>query len=426
VRDAVVDTELQHLRVDHDHPALVRRQAVEDRQDHGVDAHRLARTGGARDQQVGHAGEVGDVGLAADGLAQRHGQGLAATLVFGRGKEVTQIDGLAVLVGQLDADGVPARHHRDPAGGHAHRAGDVVGERHHAGRLHAGGGNKLIEGDHRAGADLVHLAADPELGQDALEQLGVLAQRALVELRRAGLGLGQHRELGQRETARLDEFEGRLRLALLTRALLGRKLRRLDLGRLARDGHGDRFERRVGDGGLAVALGDLGGALGLLGELELRLRGQRRGQPVAQQAEFRLAQADGVAQPAQGQGGEDGGRDRPGQRQVGPAQGSCKSGERRLAPEPTKAAGERPGGGWCRPGERRGQRQRAGCSRQGAQAKLATGGVGMRRRRAAQTQDDDGQRQQRAGQAQGLDADVGERRPQQPQRIGRQSGAGGV
>jgi S-DNA-T family DNA segregation ATPase FtsK/SpoIIIE len=33
--------------------------------DHGVDRHRLARAGGAGDQQVGHAGEVGDDRLAA-------------------------------------------------------------------------------------------------------------------------------------------------------------------------------------------------------------------------------------------------------------------------------------------------------------------------------------------------------------------------
>jgi hypothetical protein len=43
---------------------------VEQRQDHGVDRHRLARTGGAGDQQVRHAGEIGNDGLAADGLAE--------------------------------------------------------------------------------------------------------------------------------------------------------------------------------------------------------------------------------------------------------------------------------------------------------------------------------------------------------------------
>ncbi len=105
-------------------------------------------------------------------------------LVLGRGQQVAQVDGLAALVGQFDADGVAARHHRDAAGGDAHRAGDVVGQGHDAGRLHPGGGDQLVEGDHGAGADLVDLAAHAELGQHALQQLGVLAQRAFVELRR--------------------------------------------------------------------------------------------------------------------------------------------------------------------------------------------------------------------------------------------------
>ena len=42
VRNAVVDAEFQHLRVDHDETALFRAQPVEDRQDHRIDPHRLA------------------------------------------------------------------------------------------------------------------------------------------------------------------------------------------------------------------------------------------------------------------------------------------------------------------------------------------------------------------------------------------------
>ena len=69
----------------------MRRQAVEDGQDHGVDPHRLARAGGAGDEQVGHLGQVGDIGLAADGLAQRQGQGLARLLVFVGREQVAQV-----------------------------------------------------------------------------------------------------------------------------------------------------------------------------------------------------------------------------------------------------------------------------------------------------------------------------------------------
>ena len=49
-------------------------QLVEERQDHGVDRDRLARAGGAGDEQVRHAGEVGDHRLAADVLAEAQRQ----------------------------------------------------------------------------------------------------------------------------------------------------------------------------------------------------------------------------------------------------------------------------------------------------------------------------------------------------------------
>ena len=86
MRDAVIDRQLQHLRVDHDQPALVGRQPVEQRQDHRVDRDRLARAGGAGDQQMRHAGEVGDHRLAADRLAERERQLGLGVLVVGRGR----------------------------------------------------------------------------------------------------------------------------------------------------------------------------------------------------------------------------------------------------------------------------------------------------------------------------------------------------
>ena len=74
MRNAVVDRQLEHLRVDHQEAAVFRRAPIQQRQDHGVDADRLARAGGAGDEQMRHACEVGDDGLAADRLAECHGQ----------------------------------------------------------------------------------------------------------------------------------------------------------------------------------------------------------------------------------------------------------------------------------------------------------------------------------------------------------------
>ena len=48
----------------------LRGEAIEQRQDHGVDGDRLARAGGAGNEQVRHAGEIRDHRFAADGLAE--------------------------------------------------------------------------------------------------------------------------------------------------------------------------------------------------------------------------------------------------------------------------------------------------------------------------------------------------------------------
>jgi hypothetical protein len=75
VGDALVDREFEHLRVDHDEAALLGRQLEHEREDHRVDADRLARAGGAGDEQVGHLAEIADHRLAFDRLAECEGKG---------------------------------------------------------------------------------------------------------------------------------------------------------------------------------------------------------------------------------------------------------------------------------------------------------------------------------------------------------------
>ena len=179
MRDAVVDRELEHLRVDHDEPALLGLHAIEERQDHGVDRDRLARAGGAGDQEMRHAGEVDDDRLAADRLAERDGEAVLRLLEILAGEQFAQIDRLAALVRQLDADRVAALHHGDAGGDGRHRAGDVVGEADHPRGLDAGRGLELVEGDDRARAHVDDLALDAEIVEDAFEQARVLLQRVL-------------------------------------------------------------------------------------------------------------------------------------------------------------------------------------------------------------------------------------------------------
>ena len=198
VRDVLVDRELDHLGVDHDHPQLLRRQPVEQRQDHGVDRHRLARAGGAGDQQMRHAGEVGDDRLAGDVLAQRQRQARAAAGVDVGLQQLAQIDGGAALVGQLDADHVAAGDDGDAHRQRAQRAGDVVGEADHARGAGAGRRLQLVEGDHRAGLGVDDLAAHAEIVEHGLELARGLGQ-GLRRLAWAGDRLDRRQQVEARQ-----------------------------------------------------------------------------------------------------------------------------------------------------------------------------------------------------------------------------------
>ena len=206
MRDAVVGGELQHFRIDHDEPAPIGLHAVEEREDHGVDRHRLARAGRAGDQQVRHAGEVDDHRLAADRLAERDGEPMLRFLEILAGEKLAQVDRLAALVRQFDADGVAALNHGHAGRDGRHRAGDVVGEPDHPRRLDPRRRLELVERDDRARAHVDDLALDAEIVEDALEQARVLLQRVL---RNSGPGrflrLGQHRDRGHDPLARGNE-----------------------------------------------------------------------------------------------------------------------------------------------------------------------------------------------------------------------------
>ncbi|GJE53001.1 hypothetical protein GOFOIKOB_6076 [Methylobacterium tardum] len=182
MRDAVIDRQLQHLRVDHDQAALFRLEPVEQAEDHGVDRHRLARAGGAGDEQVRHAREVGDDRLAADVLAQAQSQLVLALGEVGRREQLAQVDGLAGLVRQFDADDVAAGDDRDAGRDRRHGAGDVVRQADHAAGFGAGRGLELVEGDDRAGPHRQDVAAHAEILDRLLEVEGVLLQHVGIDL----------------------------------------------------------------------------------------------------------------------------------------------------------------------------------------------------------------------------------------------------
>ena len=120
-----------------------------------------------------------------------------------RSQQLAQVDLLAMLVRQLDADGVAAGDDGDAGGHRAHRARDVVGQADHARRLDAGRRLELVQRDDRAGPRIGDLAAHAEILQHGLERLGILLQHVVAE--RLAFGRlrwrGQHRHRRQHEAA---------------------------------------------------------------------------------------------------------------------------------------------------------------------------------------------------------------------------------
>ena len=196
MRDAVVRRELHALRVDHDEAHLGGSGAHEDGHDHGVDGDRLARAGGAADEQVRHLGEVGDDGVALDVFPDGDHE-RAALGVF---EHVAEKHGLARLVRHLDAHVVRPGDGREDAHARCRESKrDVVGERRHAAHAHAGGQVHLEERDGGAGHPAHHLGHDAEIFERLLQMRRRLRELLFGNAARRAVGVREEIERGQRE-----------------------------------------------------------------------------------------------------------------------------------------------------------------------------------------------------------------------------------
>ena len=74
MRDGFVRVELHLLRIHQHELHFIRTLGEQPTHQDGVDAHRFARTGGSRNQHVGHLGEVVDHGLTRGIFSEVHGQ----------------------------------------------------------------------------------------------------------------------------------------------------------------------------------------------------------------------------------------------------------------------------------------------------------------------------------------------------------------
>ena len=243
VRNAVIDGEFQHLGVNHDHPAFLRCQLVEQRQDHGVDGHGFARTCGTRDQQMRHLGKVRDDRVAADVLAERQRQALIAIAEIAAGEDLTQDDFFAVLVRQFDTDNTAPRHGGNPCGQGRHGARDIVGKPDHTARFQTGRGLKLVHGDDGTRTHGDDLAFDAVVIEHGFEHARIFFQRFIAEVQPFD-GVGALQQVKRRKLkAGMGILECQSGLCLGLGLLAG-------LHRFARGLHDQLARLGCGDGGL--------------------------------------------------------------------------------------------------------------------------------------------------------------------------------
>ena len=197
VGDAFVERELEPLGVDEDELDLVGRRLVEDAGDHGVEGDALPGPGGPGDQEMGHDGQVGDVDLAVDGLAQGEGQLRRRIEELLGLDDVPELDDLALVVGDLDAQRGFARDPLDADRFGLEGEGQVLGQVGHLGDLDAGVGEQLVGRDDGAGVVLADLAGHVELLELVLDPALLFEELVLVDLLRrlAGLEKAERREI---------------------------------------------------------------------------------------------------------------------------------------------------------------------------------------------------------------------------------------
>ena len=177
VRNAVVVAQFNHLRVHHDEADLLRRRLVQQRNQHGVDAHRLTGAGGAGNQHVWHLGNVADDRLAGNVLANGKGQAAFRIRERRRTDTLADKDGIDRLVRHLDADRDLIRDRRDTHVRRAERQRNVVRQGGDARDFDAARDGQLEPGDGRAAHDADDLRLDVER-VERIEQ----ARRAFAQL----------------------------------------------------------------------------------------------------------------------------------------------------------------------------------------------------------------------------------------------------
>ena len=180
VRNAVIDAQLDLLRVDHEKLYLIGARVIEDADDHRVQANGLAGARGARDEQMGHLGKVRAGDVARDILAEGDVQLAFRLQKDGRFDDLAQRYHGARAVRDFNAHGGLVRDWRfDSHAGGCKVQGDIVRKIGDAVDTHARGGLQFVARNGRAAADIhdfcLHAEAFQRVDELASVRLQLLA-----------------------------------------------------------------------------------------------------------------------------------------------------------------------------------------------------------------------------------------------------------
>ena len=171
MRNAFIDRQLKHFRINENQPDLIGFRLVEQRKNHRVDADRLSRTGRPRHQQVRHLGQVDDHRVTANILAKRHRQRRRHIVVFVARNNFRESNDLPFGVGQFERHAGFPRHRLDDANrDHRQRPRHILGQIDDLRALHADGRLDFVTRNHWAWIRSQNLHLHAKISQLALDQ----------------------------------------------------------------------------------------------------------------------------------------------------------------------------------------------------------------------------------------------------------------
>ena len=214
MRNTIIDAQLKHLGVDHDETNFFGSGFQQHAQYHGVDAHRLAGTGCAGHQQVGHLRQIGHHWIAANIVTQRQGQGRRRVLEHPGVQHLTEPDHFPLFVRYFDPHYRLARNHLNHANTEDRQGtGKILRQIGNLADLDAGRGFYLKPGNNRPWVNLDHFHGNAEIREFFFQQPRHVLKRLLgiapflVLLRRVQKGNGRNGAFNVFQQRRLLAFD---------------------------------------------------------------------------------------------------------------------------------------------------------------------------------------------------------------------------